>query len=301
MKAKKFVTSLVLICISIFTFFGCANVEYYRAVDGTGKIIDKFVVTLDYKKINENKLNYNYIVDTVKQDLTKFVKYVEDWQESAFVKYPDIQLAVMDGIKARYDEDSDNGKYSVSLIFSDWTMFGLFYGHTTIQNGEYEHVMNDVGPFIEEIINENESKEDINLFLYKYSKLESDGIYNEIKNVEVGDLGNYYNKYTTLTGLDLDDIQISQSFAYPDDRIYSNADVIEHTGGMTWLNWDLNNKDEGFKMIIYKIAPKGVAWYILALIISAIFIVILIVVIAIKSRGKAYEKITRREVESREG
>ena len=93
----------------------------------------------------------------------------------------------------------------------------------------------------------------IDLIQIALQKSEENGIYNEIKNVEVGDLGNYYNKYTTLTGLDLDDIQISQSFAYPDDRIYSNADVIEHTGGMTWLNWDLNNKDEGFKMIIYKI------------------------------------------------
>lgn len=298
MKVKKILTGLILICISIFTFFGCANIEYYRAVDGTGAIIDRLVVTLDSKKIKSANLNYSVIEDNVKSDLTKFMNHVENWKDTAFEDYPDIEMMVSEGIEISRDDLPEEGKFSITLRFSSWTIFGLFYGITNMEGGEYEGVMSDVGPFISEIIDENYLSENLNLFLYKYSKLNSTGILKGIKDFSVADLGNYYNKYTNITGLDLDSINVSQSFVYPDDRIYSNADIEESVGGLTFLNWNLSDKDEDFEMSIFKLAPRGISWYILALIISAIVVVVLIVVFKFKSNGKDEEKITRREVEN---
>ena len=290
----------MLCFLSIFTLCGCANIEYYRAVDATGIIVDKLVVTLDSQDINSKGLNYMYIRDEVVRDMTKFVNAVESWKSTAFEEYPNVNMAVNEneGIKVRYDETPKENKYSVTVEFANWTMFGLFYGITNMIGGEYQEFMTDVGPFISSIIDDVYTREDLNLFIYKTSKFDCNSIVSEIKELELPNLDNVYNKYTNMTKLDIDDIEISQSFVYPDDRIYSNADVVEVLGGSTFLNWNLSNKDENFQMSIYKIVPKGISWYVLALIISAIVIIVLICIFRFKSSGKDEQKITRREVES---
>jgi hypothetical protein len=108
---------------------------------------------------------------------------------------------------------------------------------------------------------------------------------------------NYYEKYTQMTGCSLSDIDVTQIFAYPEDRLHSNADVKEVVGGVTFLAWDLSEKGAGFEMDIYKVAPESVTWYILALLISAIFAVFATLYFAIKYKNEVAVKITKQDVE----
>ena len=90
---------------------------------------------------------------------------------------------------------------------------------------------------------------------------------------------------------------VTQIFAYPDDRLYSNADVKEVVAGVTFLAWDLSDKGTDFEMSIFKLAPRSFSWYMLALGISAIFVVIATIVIAVKYRNEITVKITKQDVE----
>ena len=63
------------------------------------------------------------------------------------------------------------------------------------------------------------------------------------------------------------------------------------------MRWDFDDKSEDFVMEMYKLTPKAMWWYILALGISAIVVIVLLAVIFAKSKNQKIEKITRWEVE----
>ena len=167
-----------------------------------------------------------------------------------------------------------------------------------IEDFEYKSVMEDVGPFIDNILNEEYSTENYGLFLIKYSMLKNNGILDNIEGFEYNNT-NYYDKYIAMTNnhYGLSDMSVSQIFAYPDDRIYSNADESYVEGNTTFMLWDLSDKCENFEMQMYKLYPKTTSWYAFALIISAIFVIVITIVIARKYKKEPIEKITRWEVE----
>ena len=53
MKTKKIFTIIFLLLVSVTTFFGCAKVEFIRAIDSSETIIDKLAISLDESKINK--------------------------------------------------------------------------------------------------------------------------------------------------------------------------------------------------------------------------------------------------------
>ena len=122
-----------------------------------------------------------------------------------------------------------------------------------------------------------------------------------IEDFKIDEIGtNYYDKYTKITGFDKDDVKVSQVFAYPDDRLYSNADEVEVIDGFTFMAWDLTDKDEDFEMSIYKIAPYVVAWYVLALMLTVVAVVVGFIIIREVASRSPQVKITKKEVEKGE-
>ena len=99
---------------------------------------------------------------------------------------------------------------------------------------------------------------------------------------------------------DLEDVNISQIFAYPDDRLHSNADQKDVEGDLMLLKWDLSNKGDNFEMSIYKITANPTAWYILALVLSAIATIIISVVIYKKSKGQVVTLIEKKDLDKYE-
>lgn len=297
MKAKKFLLMFVLLLVATLSFGGCANVEMIRTVDSYYTIMDKFVITLDKNKLGGS---YDSVRNAIHDDMITFRNYVHEWIDSFENDYPNVHEMLEDNILCQEVDGGDN-VLSVSVEFYDVDSFALFYGLVGIDDGEPVEAMSDIGPFLSQVLLKDFQVEGLGMFLYKYAMVNNAGIMKGIEDFEIEGIGvNYYDKYTQLTGLDKDSINVSQVFAYPDDRLYSNADEIEIVDGFTFMAWDLSDKDENFEMSIYKLAPETVSWYILALLITISVVVLGYMVIMIRFNKKPRVEITKREVEKGE-
>lgn len=297
MKKGKYLIVICIMLMCVTTFFGCANVEFIRAIDGTNTIIDKVVVDLDKSKVNKAGYELSTAKDLIVSDMIKFRQNVEEWKESQFGEYPELYENIRYGIKVEVTNTPNSTQLSLAIEFANWQMFGLFYGYAEAEDFEYVKFLEDKGPFINNILNTNYEENEYGLFLINYSILQSAGIVNSIENFEVNGI-NYYNKYSEYyhNQYGLEDINISQIFVYPDDRIQSNADDSDVQGDLTLLRWDLSNKSDDFEMRIYKVTANTSSWYVLALIISILACIGIFVYIKKKTKGKVIQLIEKKDL-----
>lgn len=304
MKRNKLLTSIFLLIVSVICFAGCAKIEMFRTVDARYNIVDKYVITLDKNKLGNN---YTNVREAIYEDMVTFRNYVNGWIDSFHENYPDVYTDLVEGIKCQEVKKPDDGnssknELSISIEFKDTYCFGVFYGIVQLEDGEYEKAMGDIGPFVSQMLNQEYKTEGMGIFFYKYSMINNANFFDNITKFKVDGIDtNYYEKYSNLAhNYKLSDIELSQVFVYPDDRIYSNADYKEVVDGYTFLGWDLSNKQAGFEMSIYKLTPKVIAWYISGLAISVVAIVVLFIVLK-KKQGKTIQiKITKKEAEKDE-
>lgn len=296
MKKGKYLIILVIMLVCVTSFFGCANIEYIRAIDSSNTIIDRIRITLDESKINKAGKDLNEVMEMINGDMISFRQDVSEWKIKQFAEYPDLYESVKKGIIVEVSKVSKN-EITLAIQFSDWKMFGLFYGYAEAEDFEYKQFLEDKGPFINNILNADYAENEYGLFIVKYSILKSVGIDQSIENFEY-DGTNYYKKYREffLNKYGMEDIGLSQEFAYPDDRLKGNADESDVVGDLTWLKWNLNDKTEDFEMSIYKITANSSTWYIIALIISIIVAIVTFVVIKRKSRGQIVQIIEKKDL-----
>lgn len=296
-KGKNLFVILAIMIMCITTFFGCADMEFIRAVDSSNTIIDKIAITLDESQINKAGRDLNTVIDMIEADMVKFRQNVNNWKENQFSEYSELFESVKDGIKVEVTKPR-KGELSLAIEFENWQMFGLFYGYAEAEDFEYIQFLQDKGPFIDNILNANYEDNEYGLFIINYAILKSAGITDSIKNFEVNGV-NYYQKYNEYfyNRYGLEDIDISQIFAYPDDRLHSNADDSEVQGDLTLLKWDLSNKSEDFEMKIYKVTANSTAWYILALILSVVVCIAIFFVIRKKTKGQIIQIIDKKDLE----
>ena len=296
MRAKRICFSIMLLLVSVLTLAGCADIELIRTVDSNYVIMDKFVITLDKSSLGSN---YDVVRASIVDDMTNYRNYVNDWIESFREDYIDEYEYLKDGILCETITDNDN-ELSVYIEFYEMECFAMFYGLATFEGVEgISKAMDDIGPFVTQILTQDYKTENMGLFLYKAALMSNQSMLSDLENCKIDEIGvNYYDKYTDMLGADNQDISLTQIFAYPDDRLYSNADEVEELDGFTFMLWDLTNKGKDFRMEAYKLAPRVVAWYVLALIISVAVICVAIVVIKYcikKSNTKVL--ITKKEAE----
>ena len=288
---------LVLIVVSVCTFAGCAEVEFIRTVDSYYTIMDKFVITLDKNKLGAN---YNTVKEAIHEDMITFRNYVYSWIDSFEVEYQEEYLMLKENIICQ-DIVTDDNELSMVVEFSKPRCFALFYGLVSLADEECLQAMEDVGPFLSNVLLKEFKTEELGIFLYKYSMVSNKSFMSGIEDFKIDDIGvNYYEKYTNLTGCTKEDIKVSQVFAYPDDGLYSNADEVEKVDGFTFMAWDLTNKDDDFEMQIYKLAPYTIVWYVLAMMITVTSVIVGYIVIRIVTMDKPQVKITKKDVEKDE-
>ena len=305
MKTRKIITTLILLLVAVFSLCGCASIQMVRAIDSSGTIIDRLIIDLDESKINKSGKTVQEVKSSIKNDIISFRQYVDNWKEQFTIEeYPELATSLGTGIVVN-DTEVGN-QLTVAVEFANWTMFGLFYGIVTIEDVEYEKALNDVGPFLSELLLGQYGNEDMGVFLYKYSLVRDEGFIKNLQALPDGEDNDFsvlYEKYRRLTNnyYDVEDLNLSQIFAYPDQKLYSNADEVEVAGDLTMMMWDLSNKEDGFKMEIYKLGPKTVGWYVIALIISAVAIVIVMIKLSANSaKNRVTVHITKEEVEKNE-
>jgi hypothetical protein len=281
--------------MSIFCLFGCASLEAFRVIDPYSEqsvIMDKFVITLDENKLGDT---YSSVQNAIYDDMITFRQYVEGWISSFEESHHDVYEELSTGIIC--ETLSQGNMLSISLGFADEYCFAMFYGVVSIDDEDFSSAMDDKGPFLSQILTQNYKVEDFGLFLYKYAVINNASLYDQLEEFKVDGIGvNYYDKYSQMTGFEKGDISLSQIFVYPnenlayvDDRIYNNADVVEVLEGHTYLAWDLSDKEDGFELSLFKLAPNPAPWYIIAVVVSAIIVVILLIVCKIKSKAKNSE------------
>lgn len=297
MKRWKYLTIIFVMLICVTTFFGCANVEFIRAVDSTNTIIDKIAISIDESKVNKAGSDLVTVTNMIESDMVQFRNGVTDWKESQFAEFPELYESVKTGIKVEVSKPRKN-ELSLAIEFRDWKMFGLFYGYAEAEDFDYVKFIEDKGPFINNILNGKYEDNSYGLFIIKYSILKSMGLENSIQNFDYNGT-NYYEKYKAyfMNRYGMEDIELSQIFAYPDDRLHSNADDSEVQGDLTLLKWNLSDKEDDFEMSIYKITANSSSWYILALAISAIAGIIILIVIKKKSKGQIVQIIEKKDLE----
>lgn len=305
MKARKILTTIILLFVAVFSLWGCASIQMVRAIDSSGTIIDRLVIDLDESKINKSGKTVAEVKSAIKNDIISFRQYVESWKTQFTIEeYPELALSLENGILIN-DTETGN-QLSIAVEFSNWQMFGLFYGIVNLEDFEYEKALNDVGPFLSQLLLGQYETTDMAVFLYKYSHIEDAGFIKNLQALPEGEDNDFsvlYEKYRKMTNnyYDVDDLNISQIFAYPDEKLYSNADEIEYAGDLTMMMWDLSNKDDTFKMEIYKLGPQAVHWYVLALVISAVAVILIMVKLSTNAaKNKVTVHITKEEVEKDE-
>ena len=297
MKRWKYLTIIFVMLICVTSFFGCANVEFIRAIDSTNTIIDKIAISIDESKVNKAGSDLVTVTNMIESDMVQFRNGVTDWKERQFAEFPELYESVKTGIKVEVSKHRKN-ELSLAIEFRDWKMFGLFYGYAEAEDFDYVKFIEDKGPFINNILNGKYEDNSYGLFIIKYSILKSMGLENSIQNFDYNGT-NYYEKYKAyfMNRYGMEDIELSQIFAYPDDRLHSNADDSEVQGDLTLLKWNLSDKEDDFEMSIYKIAANSSSWYILALAISAIAGIIILIVIKKKSKGQIVQIIEKKDLE----
>lgn len=296
---------LILLVVSMVCFFGCARVEYIRAIDPSGVIIDRLVVELDESKINKAGKTLAEVRSSIEGDMMTLRSSVQAWKNDIGSRYPELSDSIEIGITCLPPTTIGN-KVSQSIEFANWKMFGIYYGLIEIDGVEYDKVIDDVGPFVEEILKGDYTEENAGLFTYKYAQIKDKNILSNIKDAkEVGgnDYSNLYDKYRNYLNnyYDIDDLKMVQTFTYPlnnaNEKLYTNADEVEIAGGVVFMQWDLNDNDDSL-LEIYKLAPRMTAWYVLAIIISITVLCIIVINVAKKSaQNKVSVQITKEEVE----
>lgn len=295
MRIRKILTTSIILLLSIFTFFGCARVDMMRIIDGNYVITDKITIEFDESKLSAKGKTIDEIKAKLDGDFELLEDCIDDWKGLFASEYPDLYEEMKLGILCG-KENSINNEYTLYITFANSKMFYLFYGYFNNEEYGIEGAINDVGPFLDKIANEEYKVESLGWFLYKYSMLVSDNPINNIKEFTYNGR-NICDDYSTYTGYTIEDIELNQIFTYPDDRLYGNADYTEEVGGLSFFGWELNNKDGDFQLELYHLLPRAVAWYALGLIISAVVVVALIIVYKKKHKNAVQVKITKAEVE----
>lgn len=302
MKIRK-VMAIVCMALSIFVLTGCATIESYRIVDSDYSITDGIVITLDKKELGAK---YDDVKQSVVRDMMSFSQYVSKWIDSFEDDHALIHSLLKKGITCGMVETEKDNQLKFIMKFSGIEYFRFFYGLECVTEElqdimlaeEYERALEDIGPFVANMSAGEYGRENMGLFLYKYYMFDSSGIMSGIGNC-CEDIGvrDYVEKYSSMTGYTLDDVDITQAFTYPDDSLCSNADDVEKVGGMTFMSWDISEKDDDFKMEIYYLGARPTAWYVLALVLTAGATVGIYFYIKKKHNGER-PQITKQEIES---
>lgn len=299
MNKKKLLSSILILLISVFTFFGCAKVEFLRTIDGNNVIMDRLVIELDEEKIKLAGQDVNYVAAIIDSDFVTFKSSLDNWKKQFILDdYPDLYKRVQEGIECT--NEWTGKKLTITVQFADFTMFGLFYGLSNIEGHEYKKALSDVGPFVSKMLMEDGENENLGFYLKKYSMLKDEGLIANLESLEdKGDdfYRNLYIKYRALLNeqYDVEDLDITQIFVYPDDDVYTNADAEEYYGGLKMFMWNMTGKAEDFEMEIYRLTPRAVNWYVSALVVSAIVVVVLLVNFGHKAREE--KLVTKKELE----
>lgn len=274
MKRNKFFSILlIIICMIIFT--GCANVEYQRITDDTGRIIDRLVVEINeedlLKKISQDKVNE--LKDDINNDIKAYVFSVKQARDYLHSTNTDPNLNYHDGITIENTGwtvvEGTTYRIMIQMVFENSTYLEKLYGSSDNEENSPNEIIS-------------------NLFISKYV-MYSDNVFKNMEETSGGvDNKNYFDYYSNKYGeFTIKDMNLTQIYGTTDKRLKSNADYVEIIEGINYHLWEIDTENAGYKTMqlsYYYRTAVGTGWYILALGISIALAILLIIVYIIKAR-----------------
>lgn len=270
LKTKKFIRYICigLICLaSIFTG-GCAKttsdvssgfydiwIDYLVFEYPSGTIVQKYTVDVNEERLHDNgrRMTASQIADlelNIKQTFTDFY-----FTETFSPRYNEIEEQVRArtdiNLEEKYDylagfkcdvNISNEGEIVAQRTFDSIKHYRHFYeGTDSITNPDVE----------------------------KRSTLLFNQYVSGRKNVY------YYNieKFNNFWGIDPSNVYLTETYASANGELKSNADLVETSQGIKMHQWEISTVDRSIEFYTY--VPIAVNWYVMALILTGFFTLML--------------------------
>lgn len=270
MKFKKLLC-LILLC-TVFLFAGCATIEYDRIVLEDGTILDAVSVKLDNQKIENAGFNVNDAKEGVKTKMSNYLLQVVNTFKAREDGLSSIEkYAVLNNLT--YSVTENNDYIIASIKFKNYNTFKYFYGLHLVEDTD----KNEPDKVEEFLINKY-----VNTGKTIFSTDDAKYITNDF-------IAYFDNKFS------LDDTNLSYVFGTSEDKLYSNANYQYSLNGINFHHWIINDINQ--EISTYTIVPKPVNWYLLALGLTFVLIVILYV-ISLFTKKKSNKQLTIKDVEN---
>lgn len=256
MKFKKL--AVIGCLLFIFIFSGCANVEFSRTINEKGNIVDAVAVTLDNEKISNAGYNFSEVESYIEQKMSSYLSAVISSFKNREDNLDNItKLTVLQNTTPLIYK-KDNTLIAL-LKFKNYGTFKYFYGLHLNESSEDNTIIEE-GFLINKYISTGKT-----IFAGEDARF--------IEN----DFLAYFND-----NFSINDVSYEYTFGTIDDKLYSDADYTFTKEGINYHQWIVKSNNTNREIKTYNILVKPLNWYLIALIITATFILVSFAVIYIK-------------------
>lgn len=255
----KRISLVIVLILSILTLGGCASGGYVFTVLSNEQVLESFYIELDEDVITEGGYIYDdaetEVLNTFNSIISNLIINFTDVDHglTSLEDYT-IEQRILEDIG--YAEVEDN-VVKVTFVFESIADYKLFYNYDESTASEPNVVIED------------------NIFFIKTTTVTS----NYFNGADTSSLAtaflDYFNDGTTI--FTLEDIDFTHTYATADTHLHSNADRVYMYEGLKVHEWDIPNDNYSIEREFYEYSIVTVWWYLLALFLTFIFIIVMII------------------------
>ncbi len=274
---KKFLSVICMLVVSVLLFSGCASVNYSVIMNSEGKIEQAMQVNLDKNEITLAGYSYSEVYNNVVNDFDNYFYSPEGSLKIAVINYALKKNKSIDdcGIKLYRESLEDEGIIFGSIVFDSPLIYKEFYNITDDDDDQ---------TIIEKT------------WFYNREISESETIFSAIlkEGTSANQIADKYLDYfdgslAGTTKKTLEDADYNFFYGVPTNKLYSNSDRVFTQSGITIHEWNFSASQLGDKIRTYTLAVKPTAWYILALVLTAVVVGIILIIGLLQKKFKKTE------------
>lgn len=242
---KKFISLLFIFIFSAILFSGCAKVDYSIALFEDGSVQQCLTVELDKADIEAHGYNFEDAKTKIKTEMNSFLTNIN--QRHLLYCFTKGVSTEDSGIKFGVQEKDVVNIYCY-VKFDSTTIYKDFY---------------------QIVDNPDDTKVETHIFYNEYYS-ENPSVYANIEeNIYAQNIQAYFSEYS------LEDVEYNFTYATSSNKIYSNCDNVTYENGLKIHSWTFNaDKLNSRTTRMYQIGINTAPWYVVALIIVFLFLII---------------------------